>query len=51
MDKTDYLPLRREQKDARLDIKKCTCLKCEEQDKSPRAYDVYNYDGDCIMEK
>ncbi len=31
-----------------LDIRKCTCNQCLKE--CPFKYNVYNYDGDCIME-
>lgn len=34
-----------------LDIELCTCNECKRVNKCSYAYDIYNYDGDCIMEK
>jgi len=34
-----------------LDIKDCTCNECDKVEKCSYTYDLYNIDGDCIMEK
>jgi hypothetical protein len=34
-----------------LDINKCTCKDCEQRDRCLYAYDIYNYEGDCLREK
>ena len=38
-------------RDHGLDPEKCTCLSCEDNCRCPFRFDLYNYDGDCIMEK
>lgn len=36
-----------------MDIERCTCNECSnvKDGKCPYAYDIYNIDGDCIVEK
>jgi len=34
-----------------LDINQCTCNKCDKRVQCQYAYDIYNYDGDCLREK
>ena len=33
-----------------LDPEQCTCLKCLDDQTCPYAFDVYNYEGDCLGE-
>lgn len=40
-----------EWKDLGMDLDRCTCLNCDSKDNCQYAYDIYNVDGDCIMEK
>ena len=47
----DYTSAWREWLKNDLDIAKCTCNECDEAEKCQYAYDIYNIDGDCIMEK
>lgn len=32
-------------------VPECTCFKCPDVDKCPLAFDPYNLDGDCLMNK
>jgi hypothetical protein len=35
----------------KVDTKRCTCLKCDHSQECPFAFDLYNVDGDCLVEK
>ena len=37
-------------RDHGLDPEKCTCLLCEENSRCYYRFDIYNYDGDCLLE-
>lgn len=46
----DYQAAKIEWEKHKLDIEECTCNECE-KDNCPYRFDIYNYGGDCIMEK
>jgi hypothetical protein len=47
----NYLPLRRQWKNAGLNIKDCTCQLCQKKGNCPFVYDINSVNGDCIIEK
>jgi len=50
-DLMNYLPLRRQWKNAGLNIKDCTCQLCQKKGNCPFVYDINSVNGDCIIEK
>jgi hypothetical protein len=47
----DYEKRRQEWIDLGLNFDNCTCIDCGRWRDCKFAFDVYNYDGDCLMEK
>ena len=47
----DYQKAQIEWDKIELDMQKCTCLNCTDKENCPYVYELYNYDGDCIMEE